>query len=193
MIYIVYKITNLLNNKIYIGVHKSKKLEDNYMGSGRNIVFAIKKYGVENFKREYLAIFDNPDDMFKMESELVNEDFIKDKNTYNIMKGGFGGFDYINDNNIWNKEERNKHLRKINNLVPKERKQEIGRYMGENFGGSNRLCDDEISNRLNLIKDIDINKFGWVKKVSERLNISHTQVKRFIDKYYNGECYRRKI
>lgn len=197
MKYTVYKITNLLNGKIYIGVHKTNNLQDSYMGSGINIRRAIKKYGLDNFKKEYLAIFDNPDDMFKMESELVNEDFIMNKKTYNIVEGGYGSFSYINNNLdiIWGKNEIDNqaiHLKKISKLVPLEQKQDIGRYMGKNFGGSNKLTEVEVNRRLELIKDIDLIKFGWVKKVSERLELTHTQVRRFIEKHYTGKYYRRK-
>ncbi len=44
---------------------------------------------------------------------------------------------------------------------------------------------------LNLIKDIDKTKYGWVAKASRILDVSHTQVKRLVDKYYVGEIYRR--
>ncbi|WZW72986.1 homing endonuclease [Vibrio phage TCU-VP03-AIR1] len=95
MFYTVYKITNLINGRIYVGVHKTENLEDDYMGSGKLIKRAIKKYGVDNFTREYIAIFDNADDMYNMESVIVDESFIQSNDTYNISLGGNGSFEHI--------------------------------------------------------------------------------------------------
>ena len=88
MKYIVYKITNIINNNIYIGVHTTNNINDGYMGSGTNIKLAIKEYGKHNFKKEILYIYDNEVDMLNKESELVDEKFIKREDTYNIIKGG---------------------------------------------------------------------------------------------------------
>ena len=96
--YTIYKITNKLNHKIYIGMHKTKNLQDNYMGSGKLIKRAIKKYGVENFTKEILFIFDASEEMFNKEKEIVNQLFIESDNTYNIIEGGFGDCSHMNKN-----------------------------------------------------------------------------------------------
>lgn len=98
MHYLVYKITNDINGKIYIGCHKTANVYDGYMGSGKYITRSILKHGIENFTKEILFVFDNPDDMYAKEAEIVNEEFLVDANTYNLRVGGKGGFDYINSN-----------------------------------------------------------------------------------------------
>lgn len=94
--YYIYKITNNVNNKIYIGVHKSNNIKkDPYMGSGKLIEKAINKYGIDNFKREILFEYSDKNTAYEMEAKLVNLEFVNRLNTYNIKTGGVGGWDYI--------------------------------------------------------------------------------------------------
>ena len=113
MFYTIYKITNLKNRKIYIGKHQTKDLGDGYMGSGKHLKRAISRYGVENFKKEILFVFDNEKEMNKKEAEIVNEEFVLREDTYNICSGGNGGFGYINKNNLREKGFNKKTFDKI--------------------------------------------------------------------------------
>jgi len=106
MFYYLYKITNLLNNKIYIGVHKTKNVNDGYMGSGKKLLIAIKKYGIHNFKKDILEFFHDEKSMYEKEKEYVTEEFLSRKDIYNIRIGGYGGFDHINK--IATKEDKAK-------------------------------------------------------------------------------------
>ena len=107
MIYYVYQIKNKINNKIYIGKRKYKgenPLFDSYMGSGKLIKEAIKKYGKNNFQKIIIQSFDNEDDAFKLEKELVTKEFCNRKDTYNIHEGGTGSFSHINNKPIEKRE-----------------------------------------------------------------------------------------
>lgn len=86
--YVLYKTTNLINGKIYIGSHASDSLEDTYLGSGVSLKRDIKKYGKENFKRENLKVFYSLKEVLKEEAKIVTKDFVKRNDTYNSSVGG---------------------------------------------------------------------------------------------------------
>ena len=103
MKYIVYLTTNLINNKIYIGVHGTEDPNkwDHYLGCAvfdnvpnsynkRQTPFqcAVAKYGTKNFNRKTLRIFDNLQDALDLERWLVDEAFVKRPDTYNMVLGG---------------------------------------------------------------------------------------------------------
>lgn len=95
--YYIYKITNILNGKFYIG--KREHIDpnsDKYMGSGVLIKAAIKKYGICNFKKQILYIVNSKKELDDLEKQIVNEEFVNRDDTYNIRYGGDGGFDHIN-------------------------------------------------------------------------------------------------
>jgi len=93
MFYVVYKTTNIINGKFYIGKHQTKNLDDDYIGSGKRLKYAIKKYGVENFHREILFVCKDEIQMNIIEKILVVPDA---ETNYNLTKGGAGSFFYAN-------------------------------------------------------------------------------------------------
>lgn len=101
----VYVVTNLINGKIYVGkrCHLTPH-QDSYMGSGKLIKEAIRKYGKENFVKQILAIFGNDADAAAYEAEIVTKFFASSHGTYNMHEGGAGGFSHINDGSIAHRE-----------------------------------------------------------------------------------------
>lgn len=101
--YIVYKTTNKINGKIYVGVHRTNPdIFDGYIGCGvskkdrkknqKGFAAAVRKYGYENFIRE--TLFEYPDTeigremAYDKEAEIVTIDFVKRSDTYNLTIGG---------------------------------------------------------------------------------------------------------
>lgn len=108
MYYTIYKTTCTINNKIYIGAHKTKNVDDDYIGSGKLLKRAIAKYGKKAFVKEVLFIFYNDIDMFAKERELITEEFVESDDNYNCKLGGEANWYYINKNGLNHKS--NQHL-----------------------------------------------------------------------------------
>ena len=106
MKYIVYLTINIVNRKIYVGVHKTEdpKKFDGYIGNGINsgneklvqestfpFHLAVKKYGYTAFQRITLGVYDTPEEAYMEESRIVTKEFLERDDVYNVKGGGLGG------------------------------------------------------------------------------------------------------
>lgn len=103
--YIVYCTTCTINNKIYIGVHKTNpEIFDGYIGNNvycnrpstyehpkERFHYAVKKYGPKNFKRAIIAVFDTEEEAYELEEIIVNKEFLSRNDVYNVALGGKSG------------------------------------------------------------------------------------------------------
>ena len=85
----IYKTTNLINGRVYIGQHKYNGWDKSYIGSGKILEVALKKYGRKNFKCELIENCETKEDLDKKEIYWIA--FYRNKNDcYNITEGGQG-------------------------------------------------------------------------------------------------------
>jgi group I intron endonuclease len=140
-IYYVYKITNIINNKIYIGKHTHlTHKKDNYMGSGKLLLYSIKKYGIENFKKDILEKC-TYEDICEKEKYWIS--FYNSTNKvigYNITNGGEFGDTLTNNPNreiiIKKMSERGKlHIGEKNGFYNKKHTNETKKIIGDNNKG----------------------------------------------------------
>jgi len=96
----IYKTTNLVNNKLYIG-KKLGVFNPSYLGSGIALQRAVKKYGVGNFKVKVLCYAKNKKELNELEIKKIK--YYKSRySTYNIAKGGDGGWNW--EDKEWRKQ-----------------------------------------------------------------------------------------
>jgi hypothetical protein len=84
----IYKTTNLLSGKYYIGMHSTDDLNDGYMGSGKRLRYSINKYGKKNHKVEYLEFFGTREELAAREKEIVSLNEIAKEKCMNLRVGG---------------------------------------------------------------------------------------------------------
>jgi hypothetical protein len=165
MIYTIYKTTNLINKKFYIGKHQTNNPQDNYLGSGKALLDAILKYGKENFKKEVLFEYDNEASMNQKEKEIITEEFVNRPDTYNIGIGGEGGPHFKGKTHTKDVIERiRKKLTGHPSLV------EYGRKIGKLSKGRklSQQAKENIANGKRLGKRLKM-KDETKKKISETL------------------------
>lgn len=127
MQYSIYEITNLKNNKKYIGFHTIHDKEEilceesdygsiyksGYLGSGKLIISAVEKYGPDNFSQKLLYVTNDKEEAEAYERELVNSEWVESEDTYNISLGGNVCILYGENNGFYGKRHSKETLAKI--------------------------------------------------------------------------------
>jgi len=197
-----YIITNNINSKQYVGAHRTKKLNDGYMGSGKLINYAKKKYRKENFTREILEYFDTFEEALKNESKYIKKYNTLASNGYNLTTGGQGGDNFSNKTEI-KKEKTKKRLSKAlkgntnvrgkktinkDNEEKRVEKEDLQHYLDNGW----ELGFTE-EHKRNISKGTKGRKFSksHIKKIS-KLKKGNTNVKGKIWIYKNNEYKRVK-
>ena len=166
--YYVYKITNNVNNKEYIGYHSTNDLDDGYMGSGKLLIKAIEKYGIENFSKVILKIFDNKKSAEEYERLLVNEEYVNREDTYNLSIGGNVCVLYGEKNGFYGKKHSKETLEKI-----KKAKQ------GKPINYPKSIKTTEIK--------IGFNTFNAFNEACKFTGLTRHEINMLL--YYNKNCY----
>lgn len=129
----IYKTTNLINNKVYIGKHEVSYYNPTYLGSGRDLKRAVAKYGKENFSNELLDFANTPEELNQKEIYYISiYKGALGKNCYNLVAGGTGGNTFI----YKSEEEKNCFITKMTEINRK-------RCSDQSFKGRIRECTRE--------------------------------------------------
>lgn len=159
----VYLTVNLINGKKYIGQHKGEFTKD-YLGSGKLIKRAIKKYGKENFVVSILEYADSKEKLNELEIDYIARLKKSGEENYNLAKGGncIGSiYDYMTD------EEIEKRKQKISNSL-KGKKQE---YSEEEMDKRRKRAI--MRNKSDFMKEVCVKRNKervWSQKTLEQMS-----------------------
>ena len=153
----MYKTTNVKNNKFYIGVHETTNIDDDYLGSGKKFKNSLYYHGRESFKREILEYFDNSEEMYNREQEVVNEELLKNPKCLNISIGGKGGWSRQQRSNgaigmnkiLWNNPEWVKEKKKQLSVdIKKRHSLGLQKSIQENYSWNGKSHSDETKKKM---------------------------------------------
>ena len=108
---IVYKTINKVNGHYYIGVHTGN--DNAYLGSGKVLLAAVAKYGRSQFERITLFEYECSKKAFEKEAELLTDEVLNSSECYNLKKGGYGGWKFVHDRGLTNKNKTPEHYSKM--------------------------------------------------------------------------------
>lgn len=198
MYHIVYLTTNLLNGKFYVGVHSTYNLDDGYLGSGLAMLRAIKKHGKHNFKRQILHYCLTAEDTLTHEAQIVNEQFLQQKNVYNVKLGGGCKAQYTDEMKIkfslaWTEERKKQHSETMAKQYADGKLPHLMRGSKKGHNKGKKQSDEHIQNRTSKrigCKNTEESK----KKMSEAVSYiecpyCHKTITKTINtRYHKDKC-----
>ena len=187
---IIYKITNNVNGKIYIG-QTVRTLEERFTEHKRNkkslISKAFKKYGIENFTIEQIDTAESIDELNELEFKYIREYDCITPNGYNQCEGGGNTFGYHHSDESKQKMSQNKkgkYAGEENHFYGKHHTEEARRKMSESRKG--RIIDDEWKQHLSeastvkrQVQNLDTGEiFNSIREAAEYYDLKDTHISR---------------
>jgi group I intron endonuclease len=159
---IVYKFTNKVSGKIYVGV-TTKTLNERllahlYRGNLEKSAFqkALKKYGVDGFLAEVIDTASSKEELFEKETYWIKTlDCISPKG-YNLTVGGGGIVEMLPE--IREKISRSKTGKSIHKLKGRERSQQERSKISKSLGGSKILAKHKYSEHFYILETVQDGK-----------------------------------
>ena len=154
---LIYKITNIINKKIYIGyttgslfsrINKHKNDDPKYNTLLGN---AIVEYGWDNFVYEIVAEEDDRDKLLELEVYYINFFNSKAPNGYNMTIGGTRL--YGKDNPFWNHEHSEETKRYLSELAKSRNGEKNPFYKKHHTKKSKELIGEKNSEPIVAIDD----------------------------------------
>jgi len=176
---IIYKTTNLINGKFYVGQHFTSA-DDGYLGSGKAIILSIKKYGKENFFRETLEVCTS-DSVNQKEDYWIEKLSATDRKIgYNISK--------FSRNPMKGRKHSKETKEKLRNLFKnKPKSEDHKRKLSENHanvcGENNPMFRKKRSEKSKKNQSLKMKGLKWKKedkdklkeiRISKNLNLKHS-------------------
>lgn len=159
--HLLYKITNVIDNTFYIGIHSTNNLDDGYFGSGIRIKRSVNKYGKENHRFEIIEKLPSRQTLLLREFEIVDEELLRNPLCLNLCKGGYGQNKGMTFNNETKKKFSIAKTGKRNPNYGKERSEDFKRHLSEVHKG--RVIDED-----------------WKRNISEGMRIGKQKEYRII-------------
>lgn len=196
---IIYKITNLMNNKIYIGQTTQtlkERMRAHLKDYKRNLPIDVDlyKYGIENFKVEVIDNATNKEELDQKEIYYIKLYNSKYPNGYNLSDGGSTtkGYHHRQESKDKMREVKRKCGKKIseayigegNPFYGKKHSEESKKKMSEKRKGYKHLTEEQIIKLRNShfktkVMCIETNEiFNSIREAGEKYNIKETHISR---------------
>ena len=195
MRHLLYKTTCTLTGHFYFGIHSSEREDAWYLGSGRNLKTLIAIHGKQNFTRETVNEFTTRLEAEEAETQIIQKHW-KLPLSLNIRTSSKGWF------KDRTKEERKIIGKKISEGMLKSPNVARGKCAFSHLSEEDRskisklaaarrnskATEDAKIKWTHILNQVDwdfvnVSSFGWVKRLSELINLSPQKVRAVVEKY----------
>lgn len=178
---IIYKTTNHINGKAYVGLHNGN--DPKYLGSGTIIKQALKKYGRANFSRETLEECSCDEELRLRESYWIDKlDAINSDMFYNIAPGGRGGYCGVKIDRV----KLSKSVKATwNNYTPEKKQSRLDK---SNWGKYDKTGSNNPKAKSIIVEDeLGVHQFECIKDYASSRGYPYSAIKGLFLKFKNSE------